>query len=76
MHKDDPKGFDILFVDPINKGNYSSRLSHSCDPNCGTVTTIADGKYSIGMYALKNIEFGEELSFDYCSTTESKQEYR
>lgn len=72
MHKDDPKGVDILFVDPINKGNYSSRLSHSCDPNCGTVTTVVDGRYTIGMYALKGIEYGEELSFDYCSTTESK----
>ena len=54
-------------MDPINKGNYSSRLSHSCNPNCGTVTTIASGEYTIGMYALRNIEFGEELTFDYCS---------
>ena len=47
-------------------------MSHSCEPNCGTVTTIADGKYTIGMYALKDIAYGEELTFDYCSTTESK----
>lgn len=80
FHKNDPKGLDLLvkcfvlfkFVDPINKGNYSSRLSHSCDPNCGTVTTVSDGKYTIGMYALKSIAYGEELTFDYCSTTESK----
>lgn len=75
IHKNDPKGTNILYVDPINKGNYSSRLSHSCNPNCGTVTTIANGEYVIGMYALKDIEYGEELTFDYCSTTESKIEY-
>lgn len=34
IHKNDPKGYDILFVEPILKGNYSSRFSHSCDPNC------------------------------------------
>jgi SET domain-containing protein len=54
-------------VDPINKGNYSSRLSHSCNPNCGTVTTVSKGQYTIGMYALRDVEFGEELTFDYCS---------
>jgi SET domain-containing protein len=66
----------IKFVDPIVKGNYSSRLSHSCDPNCGTVPTITDGKYLIGMYAMKNIEYGEELTFDYSAVTESKLEYK
>jgi len=45
-------------VDPINKGNYTSRLSHSCEPNCGTVVTVADGKYNIGMYSLKDIAYG------------------
>lgn len=71
-------------MDPINKGNYSSRLSHSCNPNCGTVTTVSASEYTIGMFALRDIEFGEELTFDYCSvsnikdifqTTESKIEY-
>ncbi|CAD8179326.1 unnamed protein product [Paramecium octaurelia] len=73
-HLDDEDGIDILFVDPINKGNFSSRLSHSCNPNCGTVTTVSNGTYVIGMYAMRDIQFGEELTFDYCSFTESKQE--
>ncbi|CAD8155749.1 unnamed protein product [Paramecium pentaurelia] len=74
IHRDDIKGIDFLFVDPINKGNYSSRLSHSCNPNCGTVTTVSNGTYIIGMYAMREIQYGEELTFDYCSFTESKQE--
>lgn len=73
-HHDDPEGYDILFVDPILRGNYSSRLSHSCDPNCATITTVVNGKYVIAMYAIKNIQYGQELTFDYCSVTESKFE--
>lgn len=63
-----------MFVDPIFKGNYSSRLSHSCDPNCGTITTVSNGNYIIGMFALKNISYGEELTFDYCSYSEDMNE--
>eukprot|EP01016_Furgasonia_blochmanni_P024137 TRINITY_DN2599_c0_g1_i2.p1 TRINITY_DN2599_c0_g1~~TRINITY_DN2599_c0_g1_i2.p1 ORF type:complete len:672 (+),score=154.96 TRINITY_DN2599_c0_g1_i2:1413-3428(+) len=76
IHRKDPKGYDILFVDPINKGNYSSRLSHSCDPNCGTITTVTKGEYVIGMFALKDIKYGDELTFDYYSVTESEFEFR
>jgi len=57
-HKDEPEGYDMLVVDPIHKGNYSSRFSHSCNPNCGTITTVSDGRYYIGMYALRDIEYG------------------
>ncbi len=34
--RDDAAGYDVLFVDPIRKGNFASRMSHSCDPNCST----------------------------------------
>ena len=71
----DPSGYEILVVDPISQGNFSSRLSHSCDPNCATVSTVSDGKYNLAMYAIKDISYGEELCFDYCSFTDEKGEY-
>lgn len=74
-HHDDPDGYDILIVDPIFYGNFGSRLSHSCTPNCGTVTMVAEGKYSIGMYALADINYLDELTFDYNSITESREEH-
>ncbi|CAG9332609.1 unnamed protein product [Blepharisma stoltei] len=74
-HMDDPAGYDVMVVDPILKGKYGSRLSHSCAPNCGTVTTVANGRYTIGMYALKPISYLEELTFDYNSFTESRDEH-
>eukprot|EP01134_Creolimax_fragrantissima_P005212 CFRG5212T1 len=74
-HRDDGKGYDVLFVDPINKGTYGSRLSHSCDPNCATHVMAVNGKFVIAVYTLKPIKYGEELCFDYNSVTESKEEY-
>lgn len=83
-HQDDPSGYDILvsavfnpwqMVDPIVHGNYSSRLSHSCNPNSSTIIQVRRGEYSIGMYALKDIKCGEELCFNYCSLTESEKEF-
>lgn len=76
-HLDDPRGYDILMVDPILYGNHSSRLSHSCSPNCQTIIKVKQdsGLYSIGMFASKRIHYGEELCFNYCSVTESEKEY-
>ncbi|CAG9315773.1 unnamed protein product [Blepharisma stoltei] len=74
-HYDDPEGYDVLIIDPIVKGSFGSRLSHSCSPNCGTVTMISEGKYTIGIYALNNISYLDELTFDYNSFTESKEEH-
>ena len=74
-HNDEPLGCDMLMVDPSRKGNFSSRFSHSCDPNCGTITTVSNGRYFIGMYTFRNIVYGEELTFDYCSMTESSYEH-
>jgi SET domain-containing protein len=42
-------------------GSDASYINHSCDPNCEAI--ITDGK--IFIHALKGIEAGEELSYDY-----------
>lgn len=47
-HRSEPKGTELLVVDPIMKGNYASRLSHSCAPNCVTVPVISNQQYCIG----------------------------
>ena len=72
----DPFGYNILMIDPNSKGNFTSRMSHSCNPNCQTALMISDNKYSISMYAVKRIEYGEELTFDYNSITEKENEYK
>jgi hypothetical protein len=72
----EPKGREIVVVDPIINGNFASRLSHCCSPNCCTLPVVSQGKYSIALTATKNIEEGEELTFDYCSFTESEKEFQ
>jgi hypothetical protein len=32
--RDDPDGFDVMFVDAAFMGSFASRMSHSCTPNC------------------------------------------
>ncbi|XP_024381473.1 histone-lysine N-methyltransferase ATXR3 isoform X3 [Physcomitrium patens] len=73
--KGDSWGYDVLVVDAMHKANFASRLCHSCRPNCEAKVTAVNGKYMIGVYTLRKIEFGEELTFDYCCVTESKEEH-
>ena len=74
--KCDPDGYNLIMIDPNSKGNFASRMSHSCVPNCNTVLMISNNKYTIGMYAMKDITYDEELTFDYNSITENQKEYQ
>ena len=79
-------GYDALYIEPIFKGNFGSRLSHSCQPNCATTTVTIDGKLGIVLcawravltrrVALRDIKYGEELTFDYSCVSESKEEIK
>ena len=64
----DKKGGKYLFeissrrtVDGSARSNVARYINHSCKPNCG----IEIEKGRIFIYAAKNIEAGEELSYDY-----------
>lgn len=54
-----------LTIDPLNSGNYASRLSHSCSPNCTLVPIIREHKYCLCLFTNREIKFGEELTFNY-----------
>lgn len=66
----DRGGYDLLVIDAMHKANFASRLCHSCTPNCATKVTAVDGHYMIGLYAIKDIQPGQELTFNYHSVTE------
>ena len=70
----DAEGFALLFVDAMHHNNYSSRLSHSCDPNVEVSLRAIDGKYCINFYAKKHIKPGEELCYNYHSCTDNMKE--
>lgn len=54
-HKNEINGRELFVLDPILYGNFTSRLSHSCNPNCWVIPVVVNGKYSISMYALRDI---------------------
>lgn len=80
-----PGGYDVLFIDPIFRGNFGSRLSHSCDPNCATTTITVNGhlaivlfeyrEYMMSRVTVREITYGEELTFDYSCVSESQEEF-
>jgi hypothetical protein len=47
------------------KGNASRFINHSCAPVCETQKWRVNGKFRIGIFALKDIIAGEEVTFDY-----------
>lgn len=52
---------DHVVVDAAVDGNEARFINHSCDPNCDAI--IDDGR--IWIEALRDIEVGEELAYDY-----------
>lgn len=74
--KDDSKGFGVIFVEAANRGNFASRLCHSCKPNCRMLSLTAEGKITNAIFTLRHVDQGEELTWDYSCVTESEKEYR
>ena len=55
--------------------NIARLINHSCDPNCIAYTEESDDEDRIVIYALRDIEKGEELSFDYGFDLESYEDH-
>ncbi|XP_059280243.1 histone-lysine N-methyltransferase ASHH2 isoform X1 [Lycium ferocissimum] len=53
------------FIDACAKGNLGRFINHSCDPNCRTEKWMVNGEVCIGLFALRDIKKGEEVTFDY-----------
>lgn len=52
-------------IDPTYKGNMARFINHSCDPNCETRKWNVRGEIEVGIISVKDIQPGEELTFDY-----------
>ncbi len=52
-------------IDPTYKGNMARFINHSCDPNCETRKWNVRGEIEVGIFTIKDIKEGEELTFDY-----------
>ncbi|XP_047340625.1 histone-lysine N-methyltransferase ASHH2-like isoform X2 [Impatiens glandulifera] len=52
-------------IDACAKGNLGRFINHSCEPNCQTEKWMVNGEVCIGLFAVRDIKKGEELTFDY-----------
>lgn len=52
-------------IDASRKGNWARLINHSCSPNSITQKWHVLGEIKIGIFALKKIKVGEEITFDY-----------
>lgn len=64
---------DDQFLDATYRGGVARFLNHSCDPNCQTQIIRSDGKEHVIIYALRDIEEFEELTYDYELPYEPKE---
>ncbi|KAG1705894.1 hypothetical protein DVH05_002457 [Phytophthora capsici] len=54
-----------VYIDARNKGSFTRFVNHSCEPNCKTEKWTVKGETRIAVIALRDIDEGEELTFDY-----------
>lgn len=52
-------------IDAGPKGNYSRFMNHSCQPNCETQKWTVNGDTRVGLFAVRDIPTGTELTFNY-----------
>ncbi|XP_021864842.2 histone-lysine N-methyltransferase ASHH3 isoform X2 [Spinacia oleracea] len=54
-----------MVIDATAKGNKSRYINHSCCPNTEMQKWSIDGETRIGIFATRDIEKGEHLTYDY-----------
>ena len=56
-----------LIIDAKDKGGVARFLNSSCEPNCETQKwhEASTNEVRVGIFALRDIEEGEELTYDY-----------
>eukprot|EP00891_Asterochloris_glomerata_P001344 jgi/Astpho2/1344/e_gw1.00024.73.1_t len=52
-------------IDAARMGGLGRFINHSCSPNCETQKWIVRGELAIGLFTLKAVPAGTELTFDY-----------
>ena len=56
----------ILLVGETGGGK--TTICHLRRPNCEAITAV-EGQYQIGIYTVRQIRYGKEITFDYNSVT-------
>lgn len=54
-----------IFIDSTEMGNAARLINHSCDPNCFVDFWDVNCRIRVGIFAKREINEGEELTYDY-----------
>jgi len=54
-----------VIIDASQKGNFGRFFNHSCSPNCFCELWEVNGEGRVGIFAKRDIEIGEELTYNY-----------
>lgn len=54
-----------FYIDSSIRGNEARFINHSCDPNAEARYVFVGHEKRIGIYAIKDILVGDEITFDY-----------
>lgn len=65
-----------IYVDGKFEGNFSRFINHSCDPNCELQRWNVKGRMRIGIFAIKDVQPGESLSYDYQFDTQEEDVFK
>lgn len=64
---------DERVVDATRVGSIAHLINHSCEPNCFSRVVTVNGEEHIIIFAKRDIEVGDELSYDYRFTSKGEQ---
>lgn len=56
--------FQRMIID-ATKGSMARFVNHSCEPNCKMDMWTVGGRPRMALFAGRDIELGEELTYDY-----------
>ncbi len=63
------------YIDARDRGNLTRFINHSCDPNCELIPKNVAGYMRIAIVAVKDIEPGSFLSYDYKFETNQAERF-
>eukprot|EP00730_Choanoeca_flexa_P018692 TRINITY_DN9103_c0_g1_i1.p1 TRINITY_DN9103_c0_g1~~TRINITY_DN9103_c0_g1_i1.p1 ORF type:complete len:1025 (+),score=232.02 TRINITY_DN9103_c0_g1_i1:14-3088(+) len=64
---------ETTIIDATRKGSIARFMNHSCEPNCWAQVVTVQNENRIVIYASRDIDIGEEITYDYKFPADEKK---